>query len=70
MYICMYVGLSMFVYGKLIQKYVCQNAWEELRGPNTRMLKISFGSLKQSGDYNFRLESFILLSSGHIKTDL
>ena len=27
---------------------VCQNAWAELRGPNTRMLKVSFVSLKQS----------------------
>ena len=44
----MLVGLSMIVYGKSIQKMLCQNAWEELRGPNTRMLKVSFVSLKQS----------------------
>ena len=24
------------------KKYVCQNAWAELRGPNTHMLKVSF----------------------------
>ena len=54
----------MFVYGKNIQKYVCQNALAVLRGPNTRILKVSFGSLRQSADYNFGLESLILLSSG------
>ena len=35
-----------FVYRKPIQKYVCQNAWEELRGLNMRILKVSFGQLK------------------------
>ena len=39
----------------------------ELRGPNVCMLKVSFGSLKQSADYNFRLESLILPSSGSLK---
>ena len=31
------------------------------------MLKVSFGSLKQSADYNFRLEFLILPSSGWLK---
>ena len=31
-------------------KYVCQNAWAELRGPNTRTLKVSFGRLKPTCD--------------------
>ena len=44
----MSVGLSTIVYGKPIQKMVCQNAWVGLRGPNTRMLKVCFVSLKQS----------------------
>ena len=41
--ILMYVGLSM---GKPYKKYVCKKAWAELRCPNTRMLKVSFGRLK------------------------
>ena len=44
----MSVGLSTIVNGKPIQKMVCQNAWAELRRPNTLMLKVSFVSLKQS----------------------
>ena len=32
-----------------------------------RMLKVSFGSLKQSADYNFHLEFLILPSSGRLK---
>ena len=63
----MYVGLSTLVYGKPIKRYVCQNAWAGLRGPNTRLLKVGFGSLKQSADYNFLLESLILPSSGRLK---
>ena len=47
-YICQYV--CRFVYGKPIQKIACQNAWEELRGPNMRMLKVSFGWLKPTCD--------------------
>ena len=31
------------------------------------MLKVSFGNLKQSADYNFRLEFLILPSSGQLK---
>ena len=31
------------------------------------MLKVSFGSSKQSADYNFRLEFLILPSSGRLK---
>ena len=34
------------------KKMVCQNAWAELRGPNTRMLTVSFVSLKQSAAWN------------------
>ena len=45
--IYMYVGLSM---GNPYKNYVCQNAWPELRGPNTRMLKVSFGWLKPTYD--------------------
>ena len=45
---CMSVGLSTIVYGKPIQKNGIQNAWAEVRVPNTRMLKVSFVSLKQS----------------------
>ena len=47
-------------------KFVCQNAWAELRGPNMRMLKVSFGSLKQSADYNFC--SLSIPSSGRLNT--
>ena len=51
-YIC--VCMSTIVYGKPIQS-ICMSA--ELRSPNTRMLKVSFGSLKQSADYNFTWNS-------------
>ena len=47
-YICMSVGLSTIVYGKPYKKMVCQNAWAELHGPNTRMLIVTFVILKQS----------------------
>ena len=40
-YICRYVGLS---------TKNSQNAWEELPGPNMRMLKVSLGRLKQTCD--------------------
>ena len=41
-----YVGLSM---GNQYKKYVCKNVWVEIRGPNTRILKVSFlGGLKQT----------------------
>ena len=43
-YICMYVG--MYVCRFVYKKYVCQNAWAELRGHNMRMLKVSLGQLK------------------------
>ena len=42
--ICQYV--CRYVY----KKYVCQNAWAELRGPNMHMLKVSLGRLKQTCD--------------------
>ena len=41
-HICRYV--CQFVYGKPIQKYVCQNAWAELHGPNTRISRSVLGS--------------------------
>ena len=44
MYVCQYVGLSM---GNPYKKDVCQNAWGELRDPDTRMLKVSLGWVKQ-----------------------
>ena len=40
---------------------------QNYNSPNTRMLKVSFGSLKQSADYNFCLELLILPSSGWLK---
>ena len=40
----MYVG--MYVCRFVYKQYVCQNAWTQLRVPNTRMLKVSFGWLK------------------------
>ena len=52
-YICM--SVCRFVYdsmGNPCKKTVCQNAWEELRNPNMRMFKVSFGSLKQSTAWN------------------
>ena len=55
-YVCMSVCLRLFMVNPY-KKFICQNARAELRGPNTRMLKVSLGSLKQSADYNFRLES-------------
>ena len=45
-----------------------KNAWAELRSPNTSMLKVCFGSLKQTADYNFCLEFLILPSSGRLKS--
>ena len=57
----------MIVYGKLIQKIVCYNVWVELRSPNTRMLKVGFWSLKQSADYNLRLEFLILPSLSRLE---
>ena len=41
------------------------NDWVELHSPNMRMLKVSFGSLKQSADYI--LEFLILPPSGRLK---
>ena len=41
-----------------LQKYVCQNAWAELCGPNMCMLKVSFARLKLTCDtveFSFRL---------------
>ena len=64
-YICMSVCLW-----ETHTKNGMQNAWSELRVPNTRMLNVNFGSLKQSADYNFCLEFLILLSSDLVKTDL
>ena len=58
-----YVGLSL---RNPYKKYICQNAWVELRGLIMCMLKISFGSLKQIADYNFRSEFLILPSSGRL----
>ena len=49
--IYMYVGLST---GTPYKKYLCQNAWAELRDPNTRMLKVSFGWLKPTYDTSTR----------------
>ena len=48
-----YVGMYVYVYlwETHTKKIVCQNAWAELRGPNTHVLKVSFGSLKQSATY-------------------
>ena len=63
----MYVSLYDCLW-KTHTKYVYQNAWVELRGPNTCMLKVRLGSLKQSSNYNFRLEFLILPSSGRLKT--
>ena len=46
-YVCRSVSLRLSMENPY-KKMVCQNAWAELRGPNTRMLKVSFVSLKQS----------------------
>ena len=43
--IYMYVRLSM---GNPYKKYICQNAWADLRGPNMCMLKVRFGLLKMT----------------------
>ena len=49
----------------------CLLLYAKMRGRNyifqTRMLKVIFGSLQQSADYNFRLEFLILPSSGQLK---
>ena len=69
-YICMYmyVGLSTIVYGKPIQKNGMPKCVGGITCPKkTCMLKVSFGSLKQSADYNFRLELLIVPSSGRLK---
>ena len=62
------VCMSSIVYGKTIQK----KSYAKMRGRNyvvqTRACsKVSFGSLKRSADYNFRLEFLILPSSGRLK---
>ena len=46
-YVCRSVCLRLSM-GNPHKKMVCQNAWEELRGPSTHMLKVSFVSLKHS----------------------
>ena len=51
----MYVGLFTKTHTK---NFVCQNAWEELCGPNTRMLKVSFGWLKTTCDTRINQSSF------------
>ena len=56
----MYVGLS-------YEQIVCLNALAKLCGPNTPMLKVNFGSLKQSADYNFCLEFLMLPLLGRLK---
>ena len=61
-YICMSVCLW-----ETHTKYGMHNASAELRVPNTSMLKVSFGSLKQSADYNFHLKFLILPSSDRLK---
>ena len=51
----MYVGMSVCLrlsMGNPHKKIVCQNAWAELHSPNTHVLKVSFGSLKQSATWN------------------
>ena len=64
-YICM---SSIIVNGETIQK----KSYAKMHGRNhvvqTRTCsKISFGSLKRSADYNFRLKFLILPSSGRLK---
>ena len=48
----LYVGLSTILWETQLKKNVCQNAWEDLRSPNTRMFKVNFGSLNQSSARN------------------
>ena len=42
----MYTCRSVCLWETHYKKYVCQNAWAELRGPNMLMLDVSFGWLK------------------------
>ena len=44
--IYMDVGMSVCLWETHTKKDICQNTWAELHGPNTRMLKVSFGRLK------------------------
>ena len=37
-YVCRYVNLPTILWETHTKKNVCQNVWEELRNPNTRML--------------------------------
>ena len=41
---------SIYIYVSVCMSTVCQIALAELRGPNTRMLKVSFGQLKPTCD--------------------
>ena len=34
--------------GNPYKKYICQNAWADLRGPSMCMLKVRFGQLKMT----------------------
>ena len=57
--ICRYI--RRFVCWLVYKKYVCQNVWAELHGPNTHMFKVSFGWLKLTCDtriihFNYTLE--------------
>ena len=44
------VILCLYVCRYVYKKYVSQNVWAELRGPNMRMLKVRFGQLKPTYD--------------------
>ena len=57
------VGLSTIVYGKPIQKMVCQNVWSELRGPKHAHAQSQFREFETK----CRLETLILPSSGRSK---
>ena len=65
------IYMYMYVYDCLWETHK-KNMYAKMRGqnyvgPNTRMLKVSFRSLKQSADYNFCLEFLIVPLSGRLK---
>ena len=52
-----------YVMSVCLQKIRMSNVWEELRDPNTRMLKVGFGQLKPTCDtrnihFYYTLEQF------------
>ena len=57
-----YMSVCMYVCRYVYKKYVCQNVLSELRGPNTHILKGSFGQLKLICDIRILLYARAVLT--------